>query len=122
MAAMAGTGVTVAIVDSGVDGNHPDLPHVSGGLNCVGDEVRNDPAAAQNWRPALSEGEHGTHVAGIIGGRGNNFRGVAPGVTLRSYRCFRTPAAAPAIRHRQGDRCCGRRQMRPHQYESRWKR
>jgi subtilisin len=87
---MAGTGVAVAIVDSGVDGTHPDLPNVSGGLNCVGDEVRNNPTAARNWRPALSEGEHGTHVAGIIGGRGttSGFRGVAPGVTMRSYRVF----------------------------------
>jgi subtilisin len=46
--------------------------------------------AAQNWRPAKKEGEHGTHVAGIVGGRGtaSGFRGVAPGVTLRSYRVF----------------------------------
>lgn len=90
LAATAGDGVTVAVIDSGVDGTHPDLSNVTGGLNCVGDEVRADPAAAQNWRPALNEGEHGTHVAGIIGGRGgpNGFRGVAPGVSLRSYRVF----------------------------------
>jgi subtilisin len=86
----AGDGVTVGIIDSGVDGKHPDLTNVSGGLNCVGDETRNDPAAAQNWGPAASEGEHGTHVAGIVGGRGtaSGFRGVAPGVALRSYRVF----------------------------------
>ena len=88
--ANAGEGVTVGIIDSGVDGTHPDLKNVSGGLNCVSDEVRNNPAAAKEWRPALSEGEHGTHVAGIVGGRGtaSGFRGVAPGVTLRSYRVF----------------------------------
>lgn len=88
--ATAGDGITVGIIDSGVDGTHPDLKNVSGGLNCVSDETRNNPAAAQNWRPALSEGEHGTHVAGIVGGRGSTggFRGVAPGVTLRSYRVF----------------------------------
>ena len=86
----AGSGVTVAIIDSGVDGTHPDLPNVAGGLNCVSDEVRADPAAAANWRPALSEGEHGTHVAGIVAGRGtaSGFRGVAPGATLRAYRVF----------------------------------
>lgn len=86
----AGADVTVGIIDSGVDGTHPDLTNVTGGLNCVSDEVRANPAAAQNWRPALTEGEHGTHVAGIVGGRGpaSGFRGVAPGVKLRSYRVF----------------------------------
>ena len=88
--ANAGDGITVGIIDSGVDGKHPDLTNVSGGLNCVGDETRNDPAAASNWGPAQNEGEHGTHVAGIVGGRGtaSGFHGVAPGVTLRSYRVF----------------------------------
>lgn len=86
----AGRGVTVGVIDSGVDGTHPALTNVSGGLNCVGDEVRQDPNAAKAWGPATTEGEHGTHVAGIIGGngQGNGFRGVAPGVNLRSYRVF----------------------------------
>jgi subtilisin len=86
----AGDGLTVGIIDSGIDATHPDLPNVTGGLNCVSAEVRADPAAASNWRPALTEGEHGTHVAGIIGGRGpaGGFRGVAPGVKMRSYRVF----------------------------------
>lgn len=88
--AMTGQGVTIGIIDSGVDGTHPDLPNVTGGLNCVGDEVRTDPAASGNWRPALKDGEHGTHVAGIAAGRGiaSGFRGVAPGANLRSYRVF----------------------------------
>jgi subtilisin len=86
----AGEGVTVGIIDSGIDATHPDLQNVTGGLNCVSDEVRNNPAAATNWRPALQEGEHGTHVAGIVGGHGtvSGFRGVAPGVRMRSYRVF----------------------------------
>ena len=86
----AGDGLTVGIIDSGIDATHPDLPNVTGGLNCVSAEVLADPAAKDNWRPALTEGEHGTHVAGIIGGRGtaSGFRGVAPGVKMRSYRVF----------------------------------
>src|SRR5260370_4995221 len=51
--ANAGDGVTVGIVDSGVDGTHPDLKNVSGGLNCVADETPGNPAAAPNWRPSL---------------------------------------------------------------------
>jgi subtilisin len=88
--ATTGAGVIVGIIDSGVDGNHPDLRNVAGGLNCVSDEVHDDPGAKANWGPAKVEGEHGTHVAGIIAGNGrtSGFRGVAPGATLRSYRVF----------------------------------
>jgi subtilisin len=88
--ATTGAGVTIGIIDTGVDATHPDLQNVVGGLNCVSDEVRNDPDAAKNWRPALTDGEHGTHVAGIAAGRGatSGFRGVAPGAKLRAYRVF----------------------------------
>jgi subtilisin len=88
--AKSGHGVTVGIVDTGVDGKHPDLRNVLGGLNCVSDEVRKSSAAAKDWGPAKRKGEHGTHVAGIVAAMGTStgFRGVAPGATLRSYRVF----------------------------------
>jgi subtilisin len=88
--ATAGDGVTVGIIDTGIDGGHPDLTNVSGGLNCVTDETVNDPAAQNNWRPAKIDGEHGTHVAGIVAARGGatGLRGVAPAATLRAYRVF----------------------------------
>ena len=78
----AGQGVKVGVIDSGA-GPHPDLA-VEGGRNTVtgespGDFTANGP-----------EG-HGTHVAGIIAARGaapGGTRGIAPGVTLRSYRVF----------------------------------
>jgi subtilisin len=77
----AGHGVTVAVIDTGV-GPHPDLV-VSGGKNTVVGERTND---------FKNNGDgHGTHVAGIIAARGtppNGIRGVAPGVTLRSYRVY----------------------------------
>jgi len=78
-----GKGVTVGVVDSGIALNHPDL-HVSGGRNCVTGE---NPA---DFGDNATEG-HGTHVGGIIAARGTppqGIRGIAPGVTLRSYRVF----------------------------------
>jgi subtilisin len=78
-----GQGVTVGVVDQGIALNHPDLV-VSGGQNTVTGEN------AADFGDNGTEG-HGTHVAGIIAARGTpptGIRGVAPGVTLRSYRVF----------------------------------
>jgi subtilisin len=79
--AEAGKGVTVGVIDTGV-GPHGDLV-VAGGENTVLGEQPGD--FADN-----GEG-HGTHVAGIIAAQGTaptGIRGLAPGVTLRSYRVF----------------------------------
>jgi subtilisin len=86
----AGQGVTIGIVDTGIDANHPDLKNVTGGQNCVSDELQADPSAKKNWRPAKVEGEHGTHVAGIAAaqGRPGGFHGIAPAAKLRAYRVF----------------------------------
>ena len=76
-----GRAVTVGIIDTGI-GDHPDL-RVDGGANTVQGEKEND------WRD--NGAAHGTHVAGIVAGRGTNgrgMRGLAPGVHLRSYRVF----------------------------------
>lgn len=78
----SGIGVKVAVIDTGVDTIHPDL-HVDGGMNTV---LGEDP---EDFGPNGSS--HGTHVAGIIAGRGrppSGPRGLAPGATLRSYRVF----------------------------------
>lgn len=76
-----GAGVVVGVVDTGV-GDHPDLT-VAGGANTVLGE--NPADYTDNGDP------HGTHVAGIIASRGvppTGLGGIAPGVTLRSYRVF----------------------------------
>ncbi len=77
-----GTGVKVGVIDSGVALHHADL-RVSGGLGCVPGEPETD------YGP--SGGPHGTHVAGIIAGRGSSptgMRGLAPDAQLYSYRVF----------------------------------
>jgi subtilisin len=77
-----GAGVTVGVLDSGIDLNHADLK-VQGGENTVTGEQPGD--FGDNG------GHHGTHVAGIIAARGvreKGMCGLAPGVTLRSYRVF----------------------------------
>lgn len=71
----AGTGVTVAVLDTGL-GHHPDL---SGKLLCFRDFV--------NSRKLMyDDSGHGTHVCGIICGSGGasagRYRGMAPGAAL----------------------------------------
>jgi thermitase len=59
--------VTVAILDTGVDYNHPELA----GRVILGPDV-----ADKDTDPMDVHG-HGTHVAGIIGAAGNNGQGIA---------------------------------------------
>ncbi|MFF5174101.1 type VII secretion-associated serine protease mycosin [Micromonospora sp. NPDC000089] len=62
-----GRGVTVAVVDSGVDGRHPDLAgQVLPGIDLV------SPGGAAEPDPV----GHGTTVASLIAGRGDDSRGV----------------------------------------------
>ena len=75
-----GTGIKVAIIDTGVDFNHPDLfgwgPNgkVIGGYNFI----------EENQLPMDNNG-HGTKVAGIIAADGSIF-GVAPKVKILAYK------------------------------------
>ncbi|MEU8423338.1 type VII secretion-associated serine protease mycosin [Micromonospora sp. NPDC048835] len=62
-----GRGVTVAVVDSGVDGNHPDL---------VGQVLPGKDLVANGGAPGPDPVGHGTTVAGLIAGRSDDKRGV----------------------------------------------
>jgi subtilisin len=82
-----GTGVNVAIVDTGIDVDHPDLAaNIVGGTNCAD-------GSASNFNDV--EG-HGTHVAGIVAALDNSIgtRGVAPEAKLWGVRVFPTSGNA----------------------------
>ncbi|TVY09306.1 S8 family serine peptidase [Paenibacillus cremeus] len=65
--AQVNTNITIAIVDTGVDLNHPDLkPNLVPGINLIHPEL-----------PPADDNGHGTNVAGVIAAMGNNDRGVA---------------------------------------------
>jgi minor extracellular serine protease Vpr len=81
-----GEGVTVAVIDTGVDYTHPDLAHAFGdykGWDFVDND--NDPQETQPGNPDGDSTLHGTHVAGTIAADGL-ITGVAPDATLLGYR------------------------------------
>ncbi len=69
-----GRGITVAVVDTGVQASHPDLT----GQVLPGRRFYNNGASAVA-DPAIDDNGHGTHVAGIIAAIANNSEGVAGG-------------------------------------------
>ena len=74
-----GAGATVAVIDSGVQADHPDL---AGRIGPSYDVVQRDAT------PQDGDG-HGTHVMGIVGaatGNGVGVESVAPGATLMAVR------------------------------------
>ena len=81
-----GAGVTVAVIDTGVLGNHEDLiGSVVPGTDYASDAATYDPARTGEVDP----GGHGTHVAGIIAAHPNNglgIAGAAPGVKIMPIR------------------------------------
>ncbi len=73
-----GNGVKVAVLDTGIDYDHPDLA-VAGGVNFVG--TKDGSTVPSDWNDNHG---HGTHCAGIIAGRSNTVGvvGVAPDASL----------------------------------------
>lgn len=96
-----GENVVVAVIDSGVDGNHPDLV----------DNLWRSPKGtwgydfSDNDNYPSPSGSHGTHVAGTVAAVGNNGRGVigvAPNVKIMALKIFPnaySSVCADAIRY-----------------------
>ncbi len=99
--ALTGTGVSVAVIDSGVDPTHPYLTEADGSSTVVANlktlcdplveavcSVQRVPGSVDT--DTLSAGGHGTHVNGIVAGNpttltdGGTLQGAAPGAKLVS--------------------------------------
>jgi minor extracellular serine protease Vpr len=80
---LTGKGVTVAVIDTGVDYTHPDLQkNYAGGYDLVDND--RDPMETRAIGQATL---HGTHVAGIIAANGK-IKGVAPEAKIVAYRAL----------------------------------
>ncbi|WP_164519183.1 S8 family serine peptidase [Pseudoalteromonas rubra] len=78
-----GEGITVAIIDTGIDYTHPDL----GGCFGIGCKVVAGYDFHNNDNDPMDENGMGTHAARIIGSNGT-LKGVAPNVTFHAYKAF----------------------------------
>lgn len=99
---LTGKGIKVGVLDTGIDYNHPDLKHAyKGGYDFVDNDrdpyetTPGDFAKAPPGTPPVNDRgstywtDHGTHVAGIIAGRGaapGGVKGVAPDAWIYAYR------------------------------------
>lgn len=70
------SGVTVAVLDSGIDAGHPFLDVAAAVSTCP------EPAGLPGW--------HGTHCAGVIASRSPRRPGIAPGVRLLDVKVARS--------------------------------
>ncbi|GAA1370987.1 hypothetical protein GCM10009612_61510 [Streptomyces beijiangensis] len=80
-----GKGVTVAVLDSGIDYSHPDL----GGGFGAGHKVVGGYDFVNGDADPMDDNGHGTHVSGIIAGsaaEAGGVTGVAPGAQLLAYK------------------------------------
>ncbi|KAF4554958.1 Subtilase-like protein 1 [Elsinoe fawcettii] len=93
-----GAGIKVAVIDTGIDYNHPALGGgcfgpgclVSFGTDLVGNNYNGFNTPVPDPDPYDNCEGHGTHVAGIIAAQNNpyGFTGAAPDVTIGAYRVF----------------------------------
>lgn len=99
-----GRGVTVAVLDSGIDATSPDFAGRIAAQRCFCDDLDgsgccpNGDTAQSGSGAARDDNGHGTHVAGIVAGNGATApRGIAPGARIvavkvldmnRAFRSF----------------------------------
>lgn len=75
-----GEGVHVAVIDTGINYNHPDLRHsISSGINVL-----------RRFHLPIDDNGHGTHIAGTIAAssRGSGMLGAAPQAIIHPVKAF----------------------------------
>ena len=100
-----GGGVSVAVIDSGVDGSHPFLNNKLIAEACFSGKYQDEQVRFYSACPSGEEVEigtgaarpclktkfmcgHGTHVAGIVAGAGDTFSGVAAAADIVAVQAF----------------------------------
>lgn len=94
---ITGKGIGVAVLDTGIDTDHPDLADGLVDQKCFSSGSR---SCAPNNLPKSDSAEdeqgHGTAVSGIVASRGRvSGVGVAPGASIIAVRVFRDQGGAP---------------------------
>jgi serine protease AprX len=86
---ISGRGIGVAVIDSGIDATHPDLPFgskVVQNVKLAPNLFGTGPLALEGLANTDTTSGHGTHVASTVAGSGaalaGKYRGVAPGAHL----------------------------------------
>lgn len=102
-AGYTGAGQTVAVIDTGVDKSHPFLANKVVAEACYstnassqslsslcpgGVSASTESGSGLPCGPPGSSCDHGTHVAGIVAGRGSSFSGVARDANLIAIQAF----------------------------------
>jgi subtilisin family serine protease len=118
---ITGAGVEVAVIDTGIDTDHPDLQESIIGEECTILNAEGEPD--ENWCRGIAAGHpaeddtlfdqccnHGSHVSGIITSDGDNGiagPGVAPGGHLRLQGAHPLSEWRFHVHHRSGARSPG---------------
>ncbi len=85
---LTGKGITVAVIDSGVNAHKDIVGNLLPGYNysLTDAEIAANPSAVYDTTDIYS---HGTMVAGLIAANGSHYRGIAPEAKVIPLKCFK---------------------------------